>query len=101
MKKKGKSPLSRRRFMGAPSDKLNIAAIGVGGRARANLQGVAHENIVALCDVDEERARNTIEKYAPAKTYRDFRVMLDEMEKDIDAVIVSTPDHSRKWSSSV
>lgn len=78
----------------APSNKLNIAAIGSGGRARANLKGVSSENIVALCDVDEKRAAGTYKNYPRAKKYKDFRIMLDEMEKSIDAVIVSTPDHT-------
>ena len=78
----------------APSNKLNIAAIGSGGRARANLKGVSSENIVALCDVDEEKAAGTFKAYPQAKKYKDFRIMLDEMEKSIDAVIVSTPDHT-------
>lgn len=78
----------------APSNKLNIAAIGSGGRARSNLRGVSSENIVALCDVDQERAASTFDAHPKAKKYKDFRVMLDEMDKSIDAVIVSTPDHT-------
>ncbi|MFB0525492.1 MAG: Gfo/Idh/MocA family protein [Phycisphaerae bacterium] len=78
----------------APSNKLNIAVIGSGGRARANLKGVSSENIVALCDVDEERAAEIYNAYPKAKKYKDFRIMLDEIEKSIDAVIVSTPDHT-------
>jgi len=78
----------------APSSKLNIAAIGSGGRARGNLTGVSSENIVALCDVDEKRAADIYNAYPKAKKYKDFRIMLDEMEKSIDAVIVSTPDHT-------
>jgi len=78
----------------APSNKLNIALIGSGGRARANLKGVSSENIVALCDVDEERAAEIYNAYPKAKKYKDFRIMLDEMDKSIDAVIVSTPDHT-------
>jgi len=78
----------------APSNKLNIAAIGSGGRARKNLQGVSSENIVALCDVDGERAAAMYKEYPKAKKYKDFRIMLDEMDKSIDAVIVSTPDHT-------
>jgi len=77
-----------------PSNKLNIAAIGSGGRARGNLTGVSSENIVALCDVDEERAADIYNAYPKAKKYKDFRFMLDEMGKSIDAVIVSTPDHT-------
>ena len=78
----------------APSNKLNIAAIGSGGRAGANIKGCSSENIVALCDVDEGRAASAQKSYPNAKRYKDFRVMLDKMDKSIDAVIVSTPDHS-------
>ena len=77
-----------------PSDKLNIACIGVGGRGGANLKGVSRENIVALCDVDMRRAGGAFKKYPKAKHYRDFRKMLDEMGNQIDAVAVSTPDHT-------
>jgi predicted dehydrogenase len=77
----------------APSDKLNIAGVGVGGMGKSNLENCETENIVALCDVDFEKAAETFEKYPDAKQYKDFRVMLDEQE-DIDAVVVATPDHS-------
>jgi len=76
-----------------PSSKLNIAGIGVGGVGRAYLQGVGSENIVALCDVDEKYAANTYKQYPGAKIYRDFRNML-EKEKNIDAVVIGTPDHT-------
>lgn len=78
----------------APSNKLNIACIGVGGRGGSNLGGVSRENIVALCDVDTRRAGKAFEKYPQAKKYRDFRRMFDEMGNKIDAVTVSTPDHT-------
>ncbi len=78
----------------APSDKLNIACIGIGGRGGANLNGVRRENIVALCDVDTRRVSKTFENYPNAKRYTDFRRMLDEMDNQIDAVVVSTPDHT-------
>lgn len=76
-----------------PSDKLNIAVVGAGGRGAEDIADVASENIVALCDVDQERAAQTYAKYPKATRYRDFRVML-EKEKGIDAVIVATPDHT-------
>jgi len=77
-----------------PSEKINIAGIGVGGQGAGDLDAVAGGNhIVALCDVDERHAGNTFKKYADAKRYRDFRKMFDEMHKDIDAVVVATPDH--------
>ena len=78
----------------APSDKLNIACIGIGGRGGANLNGVRRENIVALCDVDTRKAGEAFKNYPKAKHYRDFRRMLDEMDNQIDAVVVSTPDHT-------
>jgi predicted dehydrogenase len=77
----------------APSDKLNIAAVGVGGMGKTNLGKCEAENIVALCDVDFALADPVFKKYPNAQTYKDFRVMLDE-QKDIDAVIVATPDHT-------
>jgi len=77
----------------APSDKLNIAAIGTGGMGSGNTDRCAGENIVALCDVDFERAASQFKKYPKAKQFKDFRHML-EKQKEIDAVIVATPDHS-------
>ncbi len=76
-----------------PSDKLNIAAIGIGGQGAWDLENLESENIVALCDVDSEYAAKTLKRYPKAKKYRDYRVML-EKEKNIDAVLVATPDHS-------
>jgi len=76
-----------------PSEKLNIAGIGVGGQGAADLNGVDSQNIVALCDVDWGHAAGTFRRYPKAKKYRDFRKMLDEEEKNIDAVTVATPDH--------
>ena len=77
-----------------PSEKLNIACIGVGGRGGASVGGCSRENIVALCDVDMRKAGGQFKKYPKAKKYRDFRRMLDEMDKNIDAVTVATPDHT-------
>ncbi|MCA9248147.1 MAG: Gfo/Idh/MocA family oxidoreductase [Planctomycetales bacterium] len=76
------------------NEKLNIAVIGIGGRGGANLGGVSGENIVALCDVDDQRAGKAYEKHSKAKKFFDFRQMLDEMEREIDAVVISTPDHT-------
>jgi predicted dehydrogenase len=78
----------------APSDKLNIACIGIGGRGGANLNGVRGENIIALCDVDKKQGSKAFESYPRAKHYTDFRRMLDEMDNQIDAVTVATPDHT-------
>jgi len=77
----------------SPSGKLNIAAIGVGGMGASNLKACANENIVALCDVDSDYAAKTFALYPGATVYTDYRVML-EKQKDIDAVIIATPDHT-------
>src|SRR4029453_12164610 len=78
-----------------PSEKLNIAGIGVGGMGSGDINAVAgNNNIVALCDVDGRRAADTFKKFPDAKQFRDFRKMFDEMEKSIDAVVVATPDHT-------
>lgn len=77
-----------------PSDKLNVAVIGIGGQGRANLNAVASQNIVALCDVDDKRAGDAYGKFPNAKKFYDFRRMFDKMEKQIDAVVVATPDHT-------
>jgi predicted dehydrogenase len=78
-----------------PSEKPNVAAIGVGGMGAADINAVAPDvNIVALCDVDRSRhTAETFKKFPDAKTFKDFRKMFDAVEKDIDAVIVATPDH--------
>lgn len=78
----------------APSDTLNIAGIGVGGMGRANLREMTGENVVALCDVDWKYAQKTFEDYSKAKKYKDYRRMLEEMDSDIDAVVIATPDHT-------
>ena len=82
--------------MGAQSanNKLNIAAIGVGGMGAGNIEKCSGENIVALCDVDFKRGGETFKKFPKARRFKDFRVMLDTMDKEIDAVIVATPDHT-------
>ncbi|HEC03756.1 MAG TPA: Gfo/Idh/MocA family oxidoreductase, partial [Phycisphaerales bacterium] len=76
-----------------PSEKLNIAGIGVGGMGKNNLRQLESENIVALCDVDREYAAPVFKRYPKAKVYTDFRKMLDK-QKDIDAVLIATPDHT-------
>ena len=80
----------------APSDKLNIAGIGVGGKAEVNLPYAWNngaENIVALCDVDDRMAVNARKKWPSAPYYKNFREMLEKEHKNIDAVMVTTPDH--------
>ncbi|MDR3128844.1 MAG: Gfo/Idh/MocA family oxidoreductase [Tannerellaceae bacterium] len=78
----------------APTDKLNIAGIGVGGMGNANLRNMSTENIVALCDVDWKYAKPVFDHYAKVKKYWDYRKMYDEMGKSIDAVMVATADHT-------
>ncbi|NQV35039.1 MAG: Gfo/Idh/MocA family oxidoreductase, partial [Phycisphaeraceae bacterium] len=77
----------------APSEKLNIAGIGIGGRGADDLRGMETENIVALCDVDWDYAEKTFNRYPGAKRYRDYRTMLAS-NTDIDAVMIATPDHT-------
>ena len=118
MKNSTSKTMSRRRFIGnstlasagfmivpahavsglghiAPSDKLNIAGVGIAGMGRGNIANVAKtENIVALCDVDwGEASAKVFKTYPGAKQYKDFRIMLDN-QKDIDAVVIATPDHT-------
>ena len=75
-----------------PSEKLNIAGVGVGGQGGWDLDQVENENIVALCDVDSTYAAKTFARYPRAKQYRDYCEMFAK-EKGIDAVVVGTPDH--------
>ena len=78
----------------APSEKINIGGIGIGGQGASNLKALEGENIIALCDVDPlNYAAKTIKKYPKAKVYVDFREML-EKQKDLDAVVIATPDHT-------
>jgi predicted dehydrogenase len=114
------SPITRRRFLAAtatatafsilpgvrgqnsPNNKLNIAGIGVGGQGGGDLRAILEqspgENIVALCDVNESHAAHTFKKYPNAKVFKDYRKMLDEM-KEIDAIVVGTPDHHHAFAS--
>lgn len=78
------------RVLGA-NERLNIGVIGVGGRGAGDLAGVAHENIVALCDVDEGRLDAAAARHPSAKKYVDYRKLLEQ--DDLDAVVVATPDH--------
>ncbi|MDH4239104.1 MAG: Gfo/Idh/MocA family oxidoreductase [Phycisphaerae bacterium] len=77
----------------APSNKLNIAGIGVGGMGGGNLRQCERENIMALCDVDSNYAGGAFKRYPKAKVYKDYRVMFDK-QKDIEAVVIATPDHT-------
>ena len=78
----------------SPSDKLNIAGIGVGGMGFANLKQMESQNIVGLCDVDWKYSQRVFEHYPNAKKYKDYRKMYDEMGKSIDAIVVATADHT-------
>ena len=81
----------------APSDKLNIGSIGVGGKGESDLEELAkspYVNIIALCDVDDRQAVKSRQRFPKAKYYKDFREMLVKEQKNLDAVSVSTPDHT-------
>ena len=82
----------------SPNDKLNVAIIGAGGRGAVNTDAVRAENIVALCDVDQTRLGPAAEKHPKARTYRDFRKLLDEA-RDVDAVVVSTTEHTHAFAT--
>ena len=75
----------------APSNKLNIALIGVWGRGTAHYNVLRNENVVALCDVNDRRTKEALEIFPKAKTYWDWRRLLDQ--KDVEAVIICTADH--------
>jgi len=78
----------------SPNEKLDVAVVGVAGRGGGNLAGVKEENIVALCDVDRQNLDQAAAQFPAAKNYRDFRKMLDEIHDRVDAVVVSTADHT-------
>ncbi len=82
----------------APSERLNIAGIGVGGQGSHDIGQFPRDNIVALCDVDWRHAAGTFKRFPNARRFKDFRRMLDEV-KDIDAVVVATPDHMHAFAS--
>jgi predicted dehydrogenase len=86
----------------APSDKLNIAAIGAGGKGTSDLNNAFNKganNVVAISDVDWNQAKTSIDRFPNAKKYHDFREMLDQLGKDIDAVTISTPDHFHAYAA--
>jgi len=112
-----KNPLSRRQFLAqgaaagafmvvprrvvagaaeaAPSERLQVAGIGAGGQAMADLGQVSQfADIVALCDVDQERAARAYERWPDARRYTDYRVMLEKEQQQIDAVVIASPDHT-------
>src|SRR5512135_94023 len=81
----------------SPNEKLNLAGIGIGGQGAEDLRQMESENIVALCDVDQRHAAHTFKKYPKAKVFTDYRRMLEE-RKDIDAIVVATPDHHHAFA---
>lgn len=85
----------------SPNEKLNIAVIGPAGRGYDNLRGVASENIVAICEVDQHRpdVGKILEEFPKAKRYQDFRKLFDD-QLSIDAVVVSTADHTHAPAAS-
>lgn len=80
------------------NERLNIGIVGAGGRGAANTQSVSSENIVALCDIDENNLNKAAEKYPKARKYVDFRKLFDEA-KDIDAVVISTTEHTHAFAT--
>ncbi|HOZ48588.1 MAG TPA: Gfo/Idh/MocA family oxidoreductase [Candidatus Hydrogenedentes bacterium] len=77
-----------------PSEKLNVAAIGAGGKGSSDIRGAGEgNNVVALCDADWRQAAESFERFPDAKRYKDFREMLDKEHQNIDAVTISTPDN--------
>lgn len=84
--------VASRNVLGA-NNRLNVAAIGAGGKGAVDVDGCSGENLVALCDVDDANAAGTFKKHPGARRFRDFRVMLEKEGRSIDAVTVSTPDH--------
>ena len=78
----------------SPNERLNIASVGTVSRGEVNLRGVASQNIVAMADIDANSLERAGKIYVSARKYRDYRVMLEREADKIDAVLVSTPDHS-------
>ncbi|MDX9883944.1 MAG: Gfo/Idh/MocA family oxidoreductase [Prolixibacteraceae bacterium] len=78
----------------APSDRLNIVGVGVGGMGFANLKNLESQNIIGLCDVDWKYSQRVFDYFPKAKRYKDWRVMYDELGKEIDGVVVATADHT-------
>jgi predicted dehydrogenase len=79
---------------GSPNGKINIAVVGAAGMGEYAVEQAATENFVAMCDLDEERAAKAFQAHPDVPRFKDFRVMLDKKGKEIDAVAISTPDHT-------
>lgn len=80
------------------SERINIAGIGIGGQGGSDLNSLSNQNIVALCDVDLNRGSGSLRRWPNARQYQDYRKMLDEA-KDVDGVIVATPDHQHAFAA--
>jgi predicted dehydrogenase len=78
----------------APSDKMNIVGVGIGGKGFANIKAMETENIIGLCDVDWKYAQKCFDYFPNAKKYWDWRKMFDELQGSIDGIMISTPDHT-------
>ena len=91
----GPATLARGAGRLSANDKINIAGIGIGSQGGGDIDAMAGEghNIVALCDVDDNYAAKKFDQYPKASRFKDFRVMLDQMDHGIDAVVIGTPDH--------
>lgn len=85
------------RAQNGPNSKLNIALIGASGRGNAHHGWIAQENVVALCDVDDEHLAHGLKRFPKAKTYKDWRKCLDH--KGLDAIVIATPDHHHAFIS--
>lgn len=91
----GVPALATKRQRPSPNDRIRFAAVGIGGRGAANVDSAAaHGDIVALCDIDAQARSKSLLQFPNASTFADFRKMLEGLADDIDAVIVSTPDHT-------
>lgn len=92
--------VSAARAAKGPNDKIHFAGIGVGGKGSSDIdQAGKLGEVVAICDIDDNTLNNKAKKFPNAKKYNDFRILLEEMEKQIDAVVVSTPDHTHAHPS--
>ena len=77
------------------NSKINCAVVGCGGMGGYAVGEAGKQNLVAMCDLDLKRAAGSFKKHESAKKFKDFRVMMDKMDKEIDAVSISTPDHTQ------
>jgi predicted dehydrogenase len=79
----------------SPNERINLACIGIGGKGAGDCeQASKHANLIAICDIDDQRLRNKGNRHPKAQRFNDFRKMFDKLGKEIDAVTISTPDHT-------